>query len=269
VPLAAVFRCPTVRQLAGYLLDVATHGIPLADETLVCLGGPAGARSVFAFPPGTGDVLSYIALAERLPRHRLYAFNFIEADTRLDDYADLVVQTDPLGPHVLLGYSSGGNLAYHVAGVLESRGRSVRAVVMVDAARSLSAYPYHHDQVMQVARDYLDHEAIRPYCASPVLRDKVVRRIVAAYRLLSRTTDDHTISADIHVLLQGDQRLETLDGGRVVASVPAWAAVTRRGLRTYQGAGDHNHMLADRALDTNARILGEILDALTGEAGAP
>src|SRR5690606_16995505 len=101
VPLAAVFRAQTIRELAQVLVGIAAHGSSLADDTMVPLGAAHGAP-VFAFPPGTGDVLSYIPLAARWVAHRLYAFNFIEADTRITDYADLVQSVQPHGPYVLL-----------------------------------------------------------------------------------------------------------------------------------------------------------------------
>jgi amino acid adenylation domain-containing protein len=268
VPLAAVFRRPTVRALARYLVETAQHGVPLADETMVVLGGGPDAPAIFALPPGTGDVLSYVPLAARWPGHRLCAFNFVEDDDRLSRYADLVVASDPRGSHLLFGYSSGGNLAFHLAGELERRGHRVSAIVMVDSGRTVSPYPYLPDVVMQAARDFLAHEAIQPYCATPVLRDKVIRKIVACYGWLARTIDDHVVDADIHVLLQADAPPEVRHDGRLVSSVAAWATATRGTFRTYAGAGSHTQMLAGSALETNAATLREIVEAATAR-GVP
>ena len=259
VPLAAVFRSPTVRDLARYMLDAATYGVSLADEAMVALGGSPDAPAVFALPPGTGDVLGYIPLAPLLAPVRLYAFNFIEAESRLGDYADLIVQTDPDGPHRLLGYSSGGNLAIHLAAELERRGRRVSDIVMIDSARNVAPYPYVEDDVMKVADAYLNHETIRPYLATPVLRDKVIRKIVAAYRLLSRTVDDVVVDANIHVVLEADATKEWSHDGTVIASVPAWRQATRGQLHIHQGAGSHNEMLFEPALQQNAEIVRRAL----------
>ena len=261
VPLAVVFKSPTVRELARYLLDAARYGVSLADEAMVALGGSPEASAVFMLPPGTGDVLGYMPLAPFLAPMRVYAFNFLEADSRIADYADLVIETDPDGPHRLLGYSSGGNLAFHLAAELERRGRTVAAVVMIDSARSLVPYPYLEDEVLKAADNFLNHETIRPYLATPVLRDKVIRKVVAAYRLLSRTVDDLVIDANIHVVLEGKPRLEWSHEGTLVSSIPAWAQSTRGGLHVYIGEGGHNDMLMEPALARNAAIVRSILNA--------
>jgi amino acid adenylation domain-containing protein len=261
VPLAAIFRAPTVRQLSQILLDQARYGVSLADETMVLLGGAPDAPPIFALPPGTGDVLGYLPAAARWPGYRFYAFNFIEAESRLADYARLIVATDPRGPYVLFGYSSGGNLAYHVAGELERQGHRVSHVVMADSGRQLAPYPFLHEEVLHAAEAFLSHDTIAPYCQTPVLRDKVIRRIVGNYRLLARTTDDHVVHADIHVLLRGGAPTEFFHEGQLIASIPAWAQVTRGTLRTYHGCGDHNTMLYEPALQTNARLLAQIFDA--------
>ena len=161
-PLSLVFRSPTIRDVARALLDAARHGVSLADDAMVLLGGREDAPCVFALPPGTGDVLGYIPAAALWTGHRFYAFNFIEAATRLSDYADLISATQPEGPYVLFGYSSGGNLAFHVTRELERRGHRVSRIVMVDSGRTLSPYPVLEDEVMLTASDFLNHETIRP-----------------------------------------------------------------------------------------------------------
>jgi amino acid adenylation domain-containing protein len=262
-PLAAVFRCPTVRDLARYLVDAAQHGVSFADDTMVDLGGRTGPGSLFALPPGTGDVLSYLPLAARFASCRFYAFNFIEAESRLTDYADLIVKAEPYGPYVLLGYSSGGNMAFHVAAELERRGRPVSHIVMIDSGRTLSPYPFLPDQVQKAADAFLNHEAIQPYCASPVLRDKVIRKIVGCYRFLASVVDEEVVNAAIHVVLADEPRMETYHDGRLISSIPAWADVTRGAFRTYQGAGNHHHMLEEPALSVNAEILASIVASVT------
>jgi amino acid adenylation domain-containing protein len=259
VPLAAVFRSQTVREMANEIVDLARYGSTLADAEMVSLGGAADAPPVFAFPPGTGDVLSYIPLAARWPHVRLYAFNFIEAPTRLSDYADLIAQTQPDGACVLLGYSAGGNLAFHAAAELERRGRRVARIVMIDSARILSPYPFLEDEIRRTADEFLAHPTIQPYCATPALRDKVVRRITAFYRLLSQTTDQHTVSADIDVVVSGDATLEGRYDGRLISSVPAWASATTGRFSVHQGSGTHNTMLMEPAIDTNARLVEALM----------
>jgi tyrocidine synthetase-3 len=259
VPIAAVFRRSTVRELARYLLDNAEFGVPRADGAMVCLGGPENGVQLFALPPGTGDVFSYMPFPALLPRYRLNAFNFIEAESRFCDYADLVGLAQPHGPCILLGYSGGGNLAFHVAAELERRGRQVSDIIMIDSGRILSPYPYLHDVVMRIATEFLADETIAPYCATPVLRDKVIRRIVGVHRLFAEMTDDQIIDANIHVVLANPPMLEARFEDRVISSVAAWKDATRGTFRTYAGEGNHAVMLTQPALAQNAAAIQSIL----------
>jgi amino acid adenylation domain-containing protein len=257
IPVAAVHGSPTVRRLADAIIDAARTGTALADETMVLLGGDAAAPAVFALPPGTGDVLSYIPLASRWPDLRVYAFNFIEPADRLTRYADLIEATQPDGSCVLLGYSGGGNLAFHLAAELERRRRRVASIVMIDSARILEPYPFLERQIRKTAADFLAHPAIRLYCATPALRDQVTRRILTYYRLLSCTRDTHTVAADIHVLLSAGGQMEGTDGGQ---SMTAWSSATRGRFGLHQGEGAHNQMLLEPAVAANAGLLRSMLD---------
>ena len=125
-PLTTLFRSPTVRELAAALLDGARFGIAAIDDPMVRLGVSATGRLLFAFLPEYGDAAGFFQLAQKLDDCTFYAFNFIEADERLQRYADLMASVDPNGPCVLLGYSSGGNLAYHVAGCSSGEDRGQR-----------------------------------------------------------------------------------------------------------------------------------------------
>ena len=132
VPFSAVFAASTVRSLAQRVLDCARYGEAALDQPLVTLNVADGGLVLFAFPPGTGDALGYSELATHLKFCTFHAFNFIDVESRVKDYADLIQGIDPDGPYVLFGYSAGGNLAFHVTKALERRGRSVTAIVMLD-----------------------------------------------------------------------------------------------------------------------------------------
>src|SRR5205807_2511830 len=127
LPLLAVFKAPTVRDLARCLVVQAAFGVAGLDEAMVLMGGDRG-QPLFAFPPGRSDALGYTRLAAALGCP-FFGFNFIEADSRLQEYVDLILSVDPQGPYRLFGYSGGGRLAYHVAAVLEGQGRVVSDII--------------------------------------------------------------------------------------------------------------------------------------------
>jgi hypothetical protein len=75
---------------------------------------------------------------------------------------------DTGGAYLLMGYSGGGNLAYHVTRVLEAQGKRVARVVMFDSARNLAQVEYDRDLARQLARDYMDADGFRPYGSRPI-----------------------------------------------------------------------------------------------------
>jgi thioesterase domain-containing protein/acyl carrier protein len=261
IPLTAIFKAATVRQLASLLLDYARFGVDLVDQALVRLSGPTAGPNIFAFPPGTGDAAGFIQVARALPSYTFYGFNFIEADSRIEDYADLVTGVDPEGPYLFFGYSSGGNLAYHVTLEIERRGRRVADIVMIDSARKLARIPFAPEEARATADRYLHHESSLPYLSSAVLWEKAYRLIERSYAYHAEAVDHHVIAANIHVLTSEDKDETVRDAaGAILISRDAWSEVTRGEYRAYQGHGDHNSMLYRPVLDLNIGTIRAILD---------
>ena len=262
LPLAAVFKATTIREQARVVLDAARFGVAGIDEPMIKLNDGVGAP-VFAFPPGTGDALGYLQVAAELRPYAVHGFNFLEAETRIADYATLVQRADPSGPHVLFGYSAGGNLAYHVAAELERRGARVAGVVMVDAGRVLRPIVMPAGEVERVTEAFLGHESIRAQVATPVLHEKAARLIARYFDYLTRTLDERTTIAGDIVGLVADAEGEHRDAaGELFVSRRAWAEATRGRYREIVGDGAHNFMLAPPHLAPNAARLREIFASL-------
>lgn len=261
VSLSAVFKATTIREQAKLLLDRAQFGIEGVDEPIVLLTKAASGAPIFALPPGTGDALAYLQLADLLKPYRFYAFNFIPEPTRLADYADLIMGTHPAGPYLLLGWSAGGNLAFHVAAELERRGRCVSDIVMVESGRRLHRLVPPEGEATRVAQMFLSQESIQSYVSSAVLRDKVTRQIECYYEFLSSTTDNHRVDANIHLLLTATSKDYFDPGsGELMSSFSRWSEVTPRPFATHLASGDHNSLLYPPNVEPNARLLRDILD---------
>jgi thioesterase domain-containing protein/acyl carrier protein len=259
IPLASVFKHATIRELAAYVLDKARFGIDVADEPMVCLSR-GSARTIFAFPPGTGDAAGFIQVADALKPSTFYGFNFIEAETRIGDYADLVMRVDVEGPYFLFGYSSGGNLAYHVAHELERRGRSVSDIVMVDSGRKLERFPFDPVEVRAIADEFLSHESNAPYLNTVLLKEKAYRRVESSYAYFENAVDHHRIAANIHLITsENSVDVHHDSSGKLIASKPGWADVTSGTFHKHRGVGDHNHMLYQPYLEGNVRLIRRIL----------
>ena len=242
-------------------------GVAGIDEAMVPMNTTSDGPIVFAFPPGIGDALGFTQVASLLRPYRFYAFNFIEAESRTQDYADLIRGADPHGPYLLFGYSSGGNLAYHVMQLLEQRGRRVACIVMVDSARKYERTPYSDEEIARVADRFLGDDSIQPYVSSPILLEKARRLIRNSHAYIEHAVDHHMIAADIHVLTSDDRKTEHRDeSGRLVTSVDGWADVTRGRLHVRQGAGNHNYMLCQPHIDDNVNMIREVLDRTVAAA---
>lgn len=268
LPFTLIFNARTIRELAQALLDSVTFGEAAIDNPLVPLGAHHGGPAVFAFPPGTADALGYTLLAEQLKPQSLYAFNFIEAESRLQDYADLIMSVDPVGPYRLFGYSGGGNLAFRTAKELEKRGKTVSDIVMLDTSRFLEKFQFPVNESRRLALEFLDADGVKGYIKNPLLRDKVVRTIDRYYDYLSGTPDNDIVNANIHVITSENSPDNYYDeDGRLACSKSGWAHVTRGEFRMYQGQGDHRYMLHRQYLEGNASILREIFQAVAAIGG--
>ena len=263
IPFTTIFKAPTIRKLAQYILDLAKFNINEFDEVMVLLTGKVSNKNIFALPPVTGDALGYFQLANllKLYNYNFYGFNFIAAETRLKDYADLIMNVDPDGPYLLFGYSAGGNLAFQVAKELEKKSKCVSDIIMVDTGQRLSKVKFPKDETRRTAEQFVNDESIKPYLTSPILKEKIIRNIECYYDYLSNSVDTNTISANIHLLRSEEKQDVHLDSnGNIVIKMLGWKNVIHGVFRTYQGAGNHNHILYQPYLDTNIHILREILD---------
>ena len=264
LPLSAIFEEKTLRELTGRVLEALEFGEEYADSPMVNLSKTDG-PNLFAFPPGTGDVLGYIPLAEKFKSYQLFAFNFIESENRIARYVDLIETQQPQGEITLFGYSSGGNLACHVANALELSGRSVNDIIMVDSSRKMATYQFDPNEIKQITQDFLDHETIKPYVSNPLLKDKVMRKISSYYSYIEDTADLFLLNANLHVILAevGQDEFHD-DNGRLIMHRSAWAQATNGHYQTYQGIGLHNDMLYGEALEANVEIINKIIE----ESGA-
>jgi len=261
LPLKEIFAAATLCDLAQSVLDVARFGVKEVDEAMICLNDATDGPCLFAFPPGTGDALGYTQLSRKMESYRFYGFNFIRSTTRLSDYADLVTSVSPAGPYLFLGYSSGGNLAYHVAREIEARGKHVSDILMIDSARKLEPITFQEQDIRNIADQFLNHESTQPYLTSAILREKAYQLVRSSYHAFGEAVDYHRVGANIHVLLCDDSQDSYHDAtGPIVSSVSKWSEVTDGTFKTYQGVGSHNDALYEPHLSGNLVLMLDILN---------
>nr|WP_225953810.1 non-ribosomal peptide synthetase [Kibdelosporangium phytohabitans] len=137
IGLSVVFRARTARDLAAVFTEADQAG-----TCLVRMADGGDQAPLFLVHAAGGNVLGYTELAKRLGNQRpVYGFSvppFTTSTTaargvnRLAEvYADELLAAHP-GPYTLGGWSAGGVIAAELAKILQERGASVAALVLLD-----------------------------------------------------------------------------------------------------------------------------------------
>jgi acyl transferase domain-containing protein/acyl-CoA synthetase (AMP-forming)/AMP-acid ligase II/thioesterase domain-containing protein/aryl carrier-like protein len=131
---ADVVAHPTVDGLVAFLQQ---KQLEKRGPQLVALRSPGDGVPLVCIHPAGGQITAYLWMETALPDHRpLYAIQTDQIPESIEaaakEYAELVQHDLPTGPLGLFGWSLGGLIAHQMAHVLESEGRSIEAVQMVD-----------------------------------------------------------------------------------------------------------------------------------------
>ena len=287
IPIAALFRAPTVAALASMLAD--SSWMP-AWASLAPLQ-PRGSRPPLFLTHGWGgDVYGFLdvarALAPSQPVYGLQAVGLDGAKPRHESveamaahYVHEIRELMPKGPYQVGGHSLGGWIAYEIAQQLRSQGHAVRLLVFDTYPHGRVPWPasgfaalihadancrwaagrvgHHLDQIARLApRDLLPYvlrHAVPSAEAPPRRRPPdYYLRTVARYE--PRPLDGH-----VH-LFQANRPLVPL--------LPAfWRRLARRGLTVHRVPFAHNDMLLAQNAGHMAALLDRVLTA-THEPGS-
>lgn len=134
LPLTTLLECQNVGELAQRIqLGSQAH------RPRVQLRAGNEERKLIFFHPRGGGLLCYRELVQGLPsQHAVYGFTRAEKDPiRVEDlsetYLESLLEMQPQGPYCLIGYSYGGLLAHNLAVRLQTMGKPVALLVMLDS----------------------------------------------------------------------------------------------------------------------------------------
>ena len=193
LPLAALFRAPTIASLAQCLRSdrgpVFSYLVPLRP------GGRG--RPVFIVHGIFGNVLQLKELAERLSTRRpVYGIQARGADPRqephtsiaemVEAYVEAVRRVQPHGPYALSGYSFGGLIAFEMARRLRADGEAVDLLAVFETDLYARYLPWRDKLAYRLLlmRRVFDKVGILPARAIPAyLASKVVQLV---HRVLLR-----------------------------------------------------------------------------------
>ncbi|MDZ8033656.1 alpha/beta fold hydrolase [Nostoc sp. DedSLP04] len=141
LPLATLFQSPTIEQLASLLQApiIVSTGSPLIPIQ------PQGSLPpLFCIHPGGGHVFCYVEIARQLsPTRPVYGLQALglESDRQpltsveemADEYIKAIRQVQPQEPYYLVGWCSGGIIAFEMAQQLLASGYQVASLVLIDS----------------------------------------------------------------------------------------------------------------------------------------
>ena len=140
IPLTAILLDPTARGVANALVALAK---PSPYNPIVPLQTYGNKTPLWLFHPGSGDILAFVALSQKLldrPVYGIRARGFNVNDTFFTSIGEMAVtyfthilKKQPQGPYAMAGYSLGSSVAFEVARLLEDAGQDVKFLGLIDS----------------------------------------------------------------------------------------------------------------------------------------
>nr|WP_261804152.1 thioesterase domain-containing protein [Paenibacillus thiaminolyticus] len=246
ISLRDAFAYTTVSELAQYF---EARGSKVEDNE-VSVWNPDNGLSLFCFPPIVGYGQVFMRMAEELQETAaIYAFDFIEAEDVIRHYTNKIQTLQPQGALHLLGYSAGGNLAFEVAKQLESEGREVAHLILLDS--------YPRKSALQAADQAAYAESLQDEISRFIAHvpeadvEEVLHNITQYKSWVDSIATDGRIQARIH-LIQSENVEESPEQYY-------WKPWTAGDQILYQGSGKHEQMLEGEEASKNGSVVRAIL----------
>ncbi|MDU0153717.1 non-ribosomal peptide synthetase [Bacillus cabrialesii] len=243
----AVYDFPTIETMARAIQAAVFES--KTDNVFVKLN-QEDSIPVFCFPPLIGYGLVYNEMAKRLDGScTVYAADFLEEPSYekeiVDLYAESMIGIQEQGPFVLLGYSSGSNLAFEVAKALEKRERVVSDVIMLDSKITVSVTHSSETEIEEIVHLNMDiiPDYYRDILTIPSIKDKI--RSYLAYH--NELINSGAVNSNIHHLLCGD----LTDRG--------WTQSTVQHYLEYKLKGDHVTIFEPHNIEENVDAIRSII----------
>ncbi len=246
--LTDIFTHSTLAQLADLIQQHSERSENTSATTHYQLLNPASEKPLFLFPPALGEAAIYAQLSQQLPDYRFYCFNYLDDPQRLEIYADTIAAAQTNGAIYLFGYSAGGNLAFEVARVLETRGRQLDGLILLDSVRRKQtglARP-----AAQIAQDLQDAFARNHLSLDDSMLAPLVEQAYRYGLYMEELINSGSLQAPVH-LIKADIPVDNTEDYN-------WVDATAN-LYIHAGKGEHLELLAGPNLEHNARLIAACL----------
>lgn len=211
---------------------------------------------VYCFPAAIGGPMAFRGLIES---DETRPYRTLEDPSRFSDplnsYA-AAIEAEGEFPCIFIGYSGGGNLSFEVCKILESHGRKVAAIIMLDAFRKRYIPDSMPEDILVMKEEAMLQlgESASPGAVADLRR---------YYDLVNFELHDYEGSVATDVYLITSENREVF-GDRKVQGLPffhAWANCTSSHFEEIRGSGNHEDMLRGPALNVNRKIIQDIINS--------
>ncbi len=146
LPLSVLFSHPTIEMLSAYI-DGQVDELGYYELKYVVPIKPRGrATPVFCIHGAGGNVLNFESLARHIdadcPLYAIQARGVHGTETPFDTiektasaYLEEVMEIQPTGPYIIMGYCAGGVVAFEMARQIQLKGDMVRDLILIDTFR--------------------------------------------------------------------------------------------------------------------------------------
>ncbi|WP_139490146.1 non-ribosomal peptide synthetase [Brevibacillus dissolubilis] len=247
VPFKELFLSPTIQELSEAVAIYKAIGLMSSDPVLLMT--EQREKNVFCFPPIVGFGFIFGAIAPFIESHSVYAFDFLEDEDRVEQYIQLIKKFQPEGPYVILGYSTGGILAYEIVRELERRGEVVTDLILID--------PDKKNQIVYQTDEEIEQELELIYDQNNMhardIRDAITARAKLFKRYVNTLVQNDRLQGKVHFITSIETEPDR---------VRAWRDTTNATYTEYSGFGAHNTMLSLATMAPNSMIVRGILEQI-------
>lgn len=161
-----VMQGATVRGIAARLLDSP-------KEDIVVLTDKGTGRPLYVMPVENGEFSDWLYLVAAFvpdrpvlgvharPQAQRQAFTYKTVEENAAYVADAILRHDPGGPHLIAGFSSGAQIGFEVAKVLEKRGVPPAGLMLVDPPVTITEEERHSWHIRRILSPLFKQGALR------------------------------------------------------------------------------------------------------------
>ncbi|WP_411810134.1 bacitracin non-ribosomal peptide synthetase BacC [Bacillus paralicheniformis] len=255
VPFKDIFSKPTIKELSDFLKHAQDLLKDYTDDCMQLTRAEEGGKNLFCFPPAASMGIAYMGLAKYLKQHSVYSFNFIPSANRVRKYADIIKNIQGEGPYTLIGYSSGGILAFDVAKELNRQGYEVEDLIIMDSKYRTKAekHQFTEEEYREEISKTFELEKYRD--AEKLLSDYLVDLVMKSYVYIQNTVTTGAIDGHISYIKSSDNQRDE--------NMMMWEKAASKTFTVVQGAGTHMQMISKShpdILERNARLIHDIIN---------